>query len=74
MRIRFPVGRTETAIEATRAVAMNPEAMLFDEPTSALDSEMVGEMCWDYERLAKKGIFMIIVTLKWDLQEKWQIG
>ena len=45
-----------------RALAMNPEAMLFDEPTSALDPEMVGDVLEVMRDLAKKGMTMIIVT------------
>lgn len=45
-----------------RALAMEPEYMLFDEPTSALDPEMVGEVFEVMKRLAEDGMSMIIVT------------
>ena len=45
-----------------RALAMNPEIMLFDEPTSALDPEMVGEVLSVMKDLARRGITMAVVT------------
>ncbi|MDP4178286.1 MAG: polar amino acid ABC transporter ATP-binding protein, partial [Bacillota bacterium] len=45
-----------------RALAMNPEIMLFDEPTSALDPELVGEVLNVMKDLAKDGMTMVVVT------------
>jgi arginine/ornithine transport system ATP-binding protein len=45
-----------------RALAMDPEVMLFDEPTSALDPELVGDVLKVMRDLAKEGRTMIVVT------------
>ena len=45
-----------------RALAMDPEIILFDEPTSALDPEMVGEVLDVMRKLAKEGMTMVVVT------------
>ncbi len=55
-------GGQKQRIAIVRALAMNPQLMLFDEPTSALDPEMVGEVLKVMENLAKQGMTMIVVT------------
>ena len=45
-----------------RALAMNPDIILFDEPTSALDPEMVGEVLGVMKELAEDGMTMVVVT------------
>ncbi len=55
-------GGQKQRIAIARALAMNPEVMLFDEPTSALDPEMVGEVLSLIRELAEDGMTMVIVT------------
>lgn len=55
-------GGQKQRIAIVRALAMNPDVMLFDEPTSALDPEMVGEVLELMKRLADDGMTMVIVT------------
>ena len=55
-------GGQKQRIAIIRALAMNPDVMLFDEPTSALDPEMVGEVLDLMKELAKDGMTMVIVT------------
>ena len=55
-------GGQKQRIAIIRALAMNPQVMLFDEPTSALDPEMVGEVLDLIRELAKEGMTMVIVT------------
>ena len=55
-------GGQKQRIAIVRALAMNPEVILFDEPTSALDPEMVGEVLDLMKDLAKEGMTMVVVT------------
>ncbi len=55
-------GGQKQRIAIVRALAMNPDVMLFDEPTSALDPELVGEVLDVMKELAQEGMTMVVVT------------
>lgn len=55
-------GGQQQRVGIARAVAVNPDVILFDEPTSALDPELIGEVLQVMKELAKEGTTMIVVT------------
>jgi polar amino acid transport system ATP-binding protein len=55
-------GGQKQRVAIVRALAMEPDVMLFDEPTSALDPEMVGEVLDVMRELAREGMTMVVVT------------
>lgn len=63
-------GGQKQRIAIVRALAMNPEIILFDEPTSALDPEMVGEVLDLMKEIAKEGMTMLVVTHEMEFAKK----
>lgn len=55
-------GGQQQRVGIARAIAMEPQIILFDEPTSALDPELIGEVLEVMKEVAKKGITMLVVT------------
>ena len=55
-------GGQQQRVGIARAIAVNPDIILFDEPTSALDPELIGEVLGVMKTLAKEGTTMIVVT------------
>ena len=66
-------GGQQQRVAIARALAMDPDVMLFDEPTSALDPEMVGEVLTVMQALAEKGMTMVVVTPRGQLQTVFTI-
>jgi polar amino acid transport system ATP-binding protein len=64
-------GGQKQRIAIARALAMEPEVMLFDEPTSALDPELIGEVLNVMRKLAKAGMTMIVVTHEMDFAQEF---
>ncbi len=65
---------SSSAWAIARAIAYNPEVVLFDEPTSALDPRLTGEVLDVMRKLADEGTTMVVVTHERNLPGKWPTG
>jgi len=63
-------GGQQQRVGIARAIAVNPDVILFDEPTSALDPELIGDVLSVMKNLAKEGITMIVVTHEMSFAEE----
>lgn len=63
-------GGQQQRVGIARAIAVNPDILLFDEPTSALDPELIGEVLTVMKKLAKEGATMIVVTHEMSFAQK----
>jgi L-cystine transport system ATP-binding protein len=63
-------GGQQQRVGIARAIAVNPEVILFDEPTSALDPELIGEVLGVMKLLAKEGTTMVVVTHEMSFAEE----
>jgi L-cystine transport system ATP-binding protein len=63
-------GGQQQRVGIARAIAVNPDVILFDEPTSALDPELIGEVLAVMKMLAKEGTTMIVVTHEMSFAEE----
>ena len=63
-------GGQQQRVSIARALAVNPEIVLFDEPTSALDPELVNDVLGVIEKVAKTGVTILLVTHEMDFARK----
>jgi L-cystine transport system ATP-binding protein len=67
-------GGQQQRVGIARAVALEPDLILFDEPTSALDPSLVGEVMSVMKKLAKEGTTMLVVTHGFPSRRTWRRG